>query len=181
MRFKVKVEGLRELDRALSELPKSLHKGVMTRVLRKAAQPIAEAARSLAPRDTGELSNSISISTRVANSVGAQAFREVLATGGSRGEATKALRSARRAAKGSAPQVSVYVGPAKATTKRNAIKRIVQEFGSRNQAARAYMRPAWDSKSGEALNIVKREMGDEITRAAQRLAKRQARKKAKVT
>ncbi len=86
----------------------------------------------------------------------------------------QALRDARRGAGGSFAEVSV--GPVSGD-KKNAVKAIVQEFGSVKQAAHPYMRPAWEQQKGTALEIVKTEMSGEIDKAAQR-ARRRALKKA---
>lgn len=63
---KVKVEGLKELEKALSELPKSTGKGVARRVLKKAAKPIAEAGQANAPvGPTGNLKASYGVGTKL--------------------------------------------------------------------------------------------------------------------
>lgn len=51
VRVTFKVEGLRESEEILKELPKSTARGVLLRVLKKEAQPIADAAAQLAPDD----------------------------------------------------------------------------------------------------------------------------------
>lgn len=62
--MRTKVEGLRELDKALADLGKVTAKNVARRTLRAAAEPIAEAARTNAPEDTGKLIQSTDVSTR---------------------------------------------------------------------------------------------------------------------
>jgi len=175
----LKVEGLRELDAALGQLTRATARGVLRRVLVKAGQPIATAASALAPIDTGELAGSIEVSSKIKNTVGNAEFAAVLRDGGSRQEAVAALRGARRAAAGSGSFAEVHVGPTRAKSKRAAIKRIVTEFGSVKQSPRPYMRPAWAQKKGEALEVIKRELGGEIDKAAKRAAKRAAAKAAK--
>ena len=49
-----------------------------------------------------------------------------------------------------------------------------QEFGTVEQPARPYLRPAWEATKLEALKIVEEEMGAEIERAAKRLARKAA-------
>jgi hypothetical protein len=56
--------------------------------------------------------------------------------------------------------------PARAPTRR----RSRDEFGNRHQAATPFVRPAWDEKQGEALEIVQRDLGEEIEKTAQRRA-----------
>jgi HK97 gp10 family phage protein len=55
---------------------------------------------------------------------------------------------------------------------------LIQEFGSRNMAARPWMRPAFDSIAGRVVDEVGRLVGLGITREAKRL-QRKARKQAK--
>lgn len=173
----VKVEGLRELDRALGELTKSAARATLHRVLKKAGAPIAAEASRLAPRKSGELSRSVKVSTRIKNTTGNAEYSAVLRSGGSKEQAVAAMRSARRAGGKSFGQV--YVGPERAKTRRAAIKRIVQEFGSVKQAPRPYMRPAWEAKKAEALSIIKRDLGAEIIATAKRARVRALRKAAK--
>lgn len=51
---------------------------------------------------------------------------------------------------------------------------IQQEFGNVNQAASPFVRPAWEETKDQTLDIVKRELGDEIQKAAKRAARKQA-------
>lgn len=173
------VIGLKELDKALAELPKATARNTLKRVLVKAGQPIADRARQNAPRDTGELQESIVVSSKVQNDVGKAEFAAAMQAGLGTQAATAALRSARRAAKGKGSFAQILVGPTKARTKAAAIKRIVQEFGSINQPPKAYMRRAWDAEKDGALEIIKRDLGDEIAKSAARVAKSAARKAAK--
>ena len=65
-KFTVKVEGLRELETALKELPKATSRNVLSRTLRAAAQPIADRGESLAPVGaTGKLADSYSVSIKL--------------------------------------------------------------------------------------------------------------------
>lgn len=60
-----KVEGLKELETALKELPKATGKNVLKRVLIKAGQPIAASAERHAPRLRGKLQMSIGTGTKL--------------------------------------------------------------------------------------------------------------------
>lgn len=63
-RVRVKVEGLRELDRALNELKVSTARNVGRRTLKQALEPMAEAARANVAHDrTGELRASIGVTS----------------------------------------------------------------------------------------------------------------------
>lgn len=177
----VRIEGLRELDAALGQLTKATARNVLKRVLLKAGQPIADEAARLAPDDpkTGppDLHTSIVVGSKLKNTTGNAEFAETMRNFGTKAEAVQALRDARRAAGGAGTSAQVYVGPA-STTKRAAIKAIVQEFGSVKQAPQPYMRPAWEATKGTALEIIKRDLGGEIQKAAARAARRAAKKAA---
>ncbi|WP_075216082.1 HK97-gp10 family putative phage morphogenesis protein [Mongoliimonas terrestris] len=64
-RVKVKVEGLRELERALKDLPKATGKNVLRRVLTEGGEPIARAARGKAPVEVGYLREGIDVGTKL--------------------------------------------------------------------------------------------------------------------
>ncbi len=61
----VKVEGLRELDRALGELPKATARAALQRTLKKAAQPVKAAMKAKAPKLTHDLEESIVDGTKL--------------------------------------------------------------------------------------------------------------------
>lgn len=66
MASRMRVEGLKELDKALSQLKPATAKGVARRVLKMAAEPIAEAGRSNAPLGpTGNLKGSYGVGTKL--------------------------------------------------------------------------------------------------------------------
>lgn len=138
----VTVEGLKELEKALAELPRATGKNVARRTLRKAGEPIAEAGARNAPRDEGHLQESY-------------------------GVGTKLTRRQRRQHRRRDP-IEVFVGP-------NDPAAIQTEFGNEHQSAHPHLRPAWDSESRTALNIVKSELGNEIEKAAKRLERKAAR------
>jgi HK97 gp10 family phage protein len=154
-----KVEGLRELNDALAELPKATAKNVLKRALVKALGPMEAQAEGLAPELTGDLRAGINVGTKLTKRQMAQHRRDVGSTpvvtiGGFRSE----------------PQTAVYVfmGP------RGSSKSIVQEFGSVNQSPHPYMRPAWDSNKKSALESIKDDLAEEIDKAAKRLARKAA-------
>ena len=65
MTIRMKIEGLKQVQVALRELPDATAKSVIRRVLRRRAKPIAEAARSRVPVDEGDLKDSIGVSARL--------------------------------------------------------------------------------------------------------------------
>lgn len=147
----VKIEGLRELERALAELPKSTGKNVLRRVLRTRAQPVADAARAMAPDDpeTGglDLKASIGVSTVLS-------------------KRQKSLH--RKMFRNDKAAVEVFVG-AGALPQAH-----LQEFGAPQHGPQPFMRPAWDGGKTQMLEGLKDDLWKEIEAAAKRLAKKQA-------
>ena len=179
----IHVSGFKELGQALDEMKKTTAKGVMHRVLKKAAIPVVEAASALAPRDTGELADSIIVSTRFDNKVGLAEYSKVMKE--SRGHdkigARAALIAARHAAGGNGSFAQAFVGPSKAKNKKDAIKRIVTEFGSVKESPRPYLRPAWDAKKNVVLASIKSILAAEIEKTRARAARRAAAKAQRLT
>ncbi len=60
-----KIEGLKELEEALKELPKATSRNVLIRALRRAAAPMAEDMMSRAPFLRGQLQRSITTGTKL--------------------------------------------------------------------------------------------------------------------
>lgn len=144
-RSKVKIEGLRELDRALGELPKSTAKAVLRQVLKDAAEPMAQSARAGAPKDEYHLFESIDVSTQL----------------------SRRQRGLHRAQEKSTFQ-EMFVGT-------NNPAGVQQEFGNERHVAQPFMRPAWDAEKQPTLERISNSLWLRITEAAQRLAKRAAR------
>lgn len=155
--IKVKVEGLRELERALAELPtKAAGKAVLRRVGLKAIKPVAEKAAALAPIDAdprntpkrapGTLKRSYVAGTRLNR------------------------RQARMARKEGKSDVEVYAGT-------NDPAGVQTEFGNAHQGAQPHLRPAWDQEAGPTLVRVVEGLRPEIEKTAARLAKRAAKGK----
>ena len=140
----VKLEGFRELDAALAQLPKNIERSLLLRVAKKAMAPVRDRAKANAPRDQGDLADSIVM----------QASR-----------LTRAAKSQdrKRPKKG----VRLYVGTADKAG-------FLQEFGTVNQPAQPFFRPAWDGEKETLIVKVGRDLGPEIEKTAKRLAKRRA-------
>jgi HK97 gp10 family phage protein len=147
-RITVKVDGLRELDAALGQLPKSTGKAVLRRVLKKAGQPIADDAAAKVPVLTGQLQISIGLGTKLTR---------------------RQSKIHRKMFKDDKASVEMFVGA-------GGLAQSTQvEFGNNHQAADPFMRPAWDGNKDKALDIIATELGAEIMKAAQRMAKKAAR------
>jgi len=148
MKVTYTLAGLKELDAALGELPKATGKNILRRVLRKAGQPIADEARQLAPRDTGELLRSIGVGTQLTRRQRAQH---------------------RRMFRDDRASVEMFVGPG------GLAQAVTQEFGTYKEPAQPFMRPAWDANKMKALGTIKLELEAEIDKAAKRMARKAAR------
>jgi HK97 gp10 family phage protein len=144
MTIKVKVTGLTQIEAALKNLPKATAKNVVRRVLKTHAQPIAEAARRLAPINRGDLSKSITVGTKL----------------------SKAQRSKHK--KRTPNTVEMFVG---AGTNPQAV---FQEFGTVDHPPQPFMRPAWDSGKEQLLEGIKDDLWAEIQKAVGRQARKAA-------
>jgi len=163
----VKLEGFKDLEKALQQFKPVTSKAIARRALMKAAEPILSEAKRLAPVDKGHLARSIKASTNLGHDSGKAAFAAALASGASKGEAVQALRDARRGDTSRAA-VAVVIGPG-----RNP-QAIMQEFGTDHHPPQAFMRPAWDGNHEKALDSIKDSMAEEIAKAAKRAARKAA-------
>jgi HK97 gp10 family phage protein len=147
----VKLEGFKELDRALAELPRATAKRTATKALNKAADPIDEQASAAAPVLTGGLERSVITGKRLTRSQ--RSGGPKLTAGGFRSESKN--------------YVEVHVGTSLS-------RGIFMEFGTFKDDPSPFMRPAWDANKMRALDIIKSELGTEIEKAAKRYAKKLA-------
>jgi hypothetical protein len=161
------VEGLADLDKALGELPKATAANVLRRVGLKALEPFIVAVKELAPVDT----NSDDTPERAPGQ-----YRDSWHTGTKLNK--NQARTARREGKSFA---ETYAGT-------NDPLGVPLEYGTRPRTTRSgkgtgairaqpHGRPAWDATHDMVLKAVQTELGGEITKAAQRLAKKAARGK----
>jgi HK97 gp10 family phage protein len=166
----IKIEGLRDLDRALSQFTKSTARGVLNRTLKKAAQPIADQARMDAPVDTGELRDSINIRVKGAGgSAGKAAFAAAMRVGATHGEAASLARAANREAGSQPMSATVSIGA-------DAPHAVFAEFGARGKPGNAFLTAAMRSRARDALALVGKELKTEIDKTAKRVAARAAKK-----
>lgn len=167
MRTTVKVEGLKDLEKALEQFKPATAKAIARRALMKAAEPIVAEAKRRAPVDRGHLARSITASTNLGHDVGKAAFAAAMKGGASKGEAVQALRDARRGDT-SRSAVTIVIGPG-----RNP-QAVMQEFGTQHHGPQPFLRPAWDGNHRKALDSIKDSMADEIMKAAKRAARKAA-------
>lgn len=173
----MKVEGFKELEAALKELPKATGRNVIRRALISAAQPIVEMARANAPAQpgSGALKRSILV-TKVKFSrgeAGKAAFAEALRQGKTRAEAREALIEANTAAAGDDDTTSgiAIIG----VDYRVAFYAHMVEFGTVHSSPKPFLRPAWEAGKMQALSTIQTEVKNEIDKAVARIAKKQAR------
>jgi HK97 gp10 family phage protein len=151
-RGSVRVDGLKELDEALSKLPRATGKSVLRRIGIRSLAPVIAAAKNNVPVYRGDLKNSLKVTTKLSK--------------------RQQRKNAKAVAEGKA-SVQLYAGVSALPHAH------LVEFGTAKMPPQPFMRPAWDANKDEVLNIIKNELGDEITKAAARLARRAARLAAK--
>ncbi len=154
----MKTQGLADLDRALGELPKATAMNVLKRIAMARLEPMAARARELAPDDPNTQGNDLKGSIAVSAKVG---------------------RYARWRGGKKANSVEIFMGPAGQNGSHAPPQGSLQEFGTKDQSPQPFMRPAWDEGKDALLDGIGKDLGDEITRAGARLAKKQARLTAK--
>lgn len=170
-----KIEGLKELEEALLELPKATQGNVLKRAVAIPAADFADDASSRAPKDRGVLESEIKVSQPKIINPGTAAFAAAMQEGGTRAEAAAAARAANRAAGGKGKSVSVQVGPTK-----RAFHGSLQEFGTRNHPPQPFMRPTWDAMKNQIVSSIADTLKDEIEKARDRIARKAARIAAKI-
>lgn len=146
--MKMSFTGAAELQTAFAALKdNATRRRVADRALRKAAEPIRDAAIALAPEETGDLKKAIKI-----------------------GKAIKAYqRSANRG-----QEVTTFIGIDESVNRRLHIYAEIDEFGKEGTPAQPYMRPAWEANRQAALDTIAAITGEEITKTAARAARKAA-------
>ena len=146
----VKLEGFKELEQELAKLGRhTTRRASARRALRKAAQPMADLAQSLAPRgETGTLAPSVSIGTRLSKR--------------QQGLHRRMFRNDRAA-------VEMFVGAGPLASAHT------QEFGTIHHAPQSFMRPAFDQDKMAMLDRLKAEIWADISKSIARAERRAAR------
>lgn len=141
-------QGFANLERELLELPKvATAKNVTRRAAITAMKRVEVRAKQMAPKDEGDLADSITT------------------------KPVKAKRESRTRFAAS-NDVSVATGP---TGRQEGGNPAWQEFGTVKQAAQPYMRPAADAESENVINDFGRELAVQIEKAKARIARKLAR------
>jgi len=137
-----KIEGLADLERAFEEIGNvNQRKSSARRAMKKAAQPIADDAARLAPREFGTLSESITVGTKL-----------------SKRQATLH----RKMFKDDRAAVEMFVGAGPLSRAHN------QEFGNENHAPQPFMRPALQKNVTGYLGTLGKEMWADLEKTAKR-------------
>lgn len=147
-----KFEGGKDLEAALMNLAtKVTARNSGTRALTKAADPIKVNAKLRAPKNEGDLQEAIKVGKAVAP----------YQNDGNRGD-----------------YIAVFVGIDASVDKRLVIYAGEQENGNpaRNLEAQPYMRPAWDSEKGKAVDRIAPELWADIEQTNARAARKAARR-----
>lgn len=146
MKTTVKVEGLRELDRQLSQFTTSKRRAIGRVALDNAGEITAKAARALAPVDpaTGGL------------------LRESISVSGTLSRRQKGLHTKQA-------DQEHFIGPD------NRPSAVQQEFGNENHPPQPFMRPAWDATKDQVLQRITDELWVGIQNTLRVQARRAAR------
>jgi len=176
----MRVEGLKELEAALYELPRAIGGNVLKRAIVKPAGVFAARARELAPKSTlprhaTHLKQEIAVGKPKIITAGKAAFAAAMSEGATRAEAGQAARAANSAAGGAGRHAVVQVGPT-----HRAFYGLFGEFGTRHHPPHPFMRPAWDELSPMMPQMVGDTLAEEIEKARKRLAKKAERLAAKM-
>lgn len=171
-RTSVKIKGLKELDRALVNLPKATARNTLNRVLMKRAEPMRAAAESNAPVKSGKLRNNILISKKAKISKGIRGeIAGYVKKGMARSEAVLKAK-ANQAAKGNEKAFAqIFMGVAADYAGAVAI-----EFGHDNVSPVPFMRGAFEKEKQGVIDGFVEDLGVIVNKAAKRYAKSQARK-----
>lgn len=143
-RIKVKIDGLRELDRALGKLPEATAKASLRKILKEAGEPLASTARQNAPVFEGHLEESTDAGTRLTRRQASLHRKEM---------------------KDNRDFSEVFVGTANPAG-------MQEEFGNSHQSAHPWLRPAWDAQKQNVLFIITHRLWVVIEQAAARIAKK---------
>lgn len=160
----ITMDGLKELDEALKELPKATGKNCIRRALRAAAIPIADRAEQLIRVKKIKPSIIVTKIKFTSGDAGKQAFAAAMRAGATRGEAGEAAHQANLEASDDANTTTgvLSIGPSKRAF-------YGFEFGTVHLTPQPFMRPAWDAFSMQALEIIKSELAEQIEKARKRL------------
>lgn len=149
----IRISGAKEMEQLLRQLPQHLAKQVLTKALREAAKPILDEARSLAPVGQ-EAKGRVRLRTTKRGKVSIDNY----------GKLKLNLRIANVPANQTPNSATVVVTVGKA------FWGMFVEFGTRFMSARPFLRPAFEAKKMEVLKRLGESLGEQIEKAAKKLA-----------
>lgn len=167
--------GVDALDDALSQLSKRMGTAVVRAALKKAAQPIVDAAKDLVPVRTGRLRESLTVSERLTRRQRKGSKRMPGSVTVYIGGAWPKGAHAHLVEFGTAPHL-ITVDLKDALAGADVYGRTVLHPGT---PARPFLRPAWDANKAQALENLGKELWAELEKARARLAKQDAKRAAK--
>lgn len=158
------VKGLKELAEALNLMPKKLAGRALGAAVKAGAVLVRDAARAMAPVDTGAAKKSI-MAWRKRGSRPDNIGYQVGVTLKKKWPRTKAVKMSgwKRFWTGEHRQSITKVQPAYWWR--------FNEFGTSRQPARPFLRPAWDQRSGQALALIKMMLSKAVVIAAAQVPK----------
>lgn len=144
----MKIKGLDKLQAQLKELGPQLGGKALTQAGREAFRPVLEAAKALAPSDTGALRESLRLGTaKIKDGVAVG----VVIGGGARAKQAKVAAAAFG---------ERHMPPAR--------RWHMAEFGTANQPAQPFLRPAIDSQAASTVERLKPALQRAIARAVKK-------------
>lgn len=174
MKVRLRVEGVKDLDNALKSLSRATQKRVLVRALTKGGELIAEEARALVPVRTGNLRDSIEVSTKLNDR------QDRVTTKESRAEVYVGPRSGGGDPDGYYGHMVEFGTSAGAKGGRNAAGRKVYRTHPGNPP-QPFLRPAFDAKEQQALGAIADELRSAVFKSIDRRARREAKRQARRT
>lgn len=155
----IKVEGLKELQAALNQLPLEIQRRPLRSAVSAAAKVIVDDAKRRVPVKTGNLQKSIiRYRSRSESAVGRETFSVAVKKGKQKYADTKRNRRLRR------------VGKSYQTAGEAFYWRFL-EFGTKFMPAKPFLRPAFESQKAKAVEVIKTKLADAIFKTAAKLKK----------
>ena len=151
MAQKFRIEGLKALDKALGQLPRATGKNVLRRVARSALEPIIADAKTKVSVLSGELRDSLAVSTKLSH---------------------RQKRLHKKLVRGDKSSVEMFAG---AGAHLRVPQGVMEEFGTVKRGPHPFLRPAWDGGKMRVLSDIKKDLWAEIKKAADRVARKKAR------
>lgn len=159
--FTIQIEGLKELEKALKELPLEIQKRPLRSAVSAGAKEIADEAISKAPvGQTGNLKKSLyRYRSRRLSAIGKETFLVGVRKGKGIYGNTNLNRRLNRVGKTYKTQGEAYYWR-------------FLEFGTSKMPAQPFLRPAYENAKERAVQIIKERLGKAIEAQARKLAKK---------